>query len=92
MKAYIYTNDLGTDIKVEDIPADMLDQAKEYREALVEAIAETDDALMEKYFEDPESITVDELKKGLRKAVCDNKIVPVSPDSSGGRNKANGEL
>ena len=78
MKAYIYTNDLGTDIKVEDIPADMLDQAKEYREALVEAIAETDDALMEKYFEDPESITVDELKKGLRKAVCDNKIVPVT--------------
>lgn len=78
MKAYIYTNDLGTDIKVEDIPADMLDKAKEYREALVEAIAETDDTLMEKYFEDPESITVDELKKGLRKAVCDNKIVPVT--------------
>ena len=78
MKAYIYTNDLGTDIKVEDIPADMLDQAKEYREALVEAIAETDDALMEKYFEDPESITVDELKKVLRKSVCDNKIVPVT--------------
>ena len=78
MKAEIYTNDLGTDIKEEDIPADMLDKAKEYREALVEAIAETDDALMEKFFEDPESITVDELKAGLRKAVCDNKIVPVT--------------
>ena len=78
MKAEIYTNDLGTDIKEEEIPADMLDKAKEYREALVEAIAETDDALMEKFFEDPESITVDELKAGLRKAVCENKIVPVT--------------
>ncbi len=78
MKAYIYTNDLGTDIQVEDIPADMADQAKEYREALVEAICENDDALMEKYFEDPESLTVEELKAGLRKAVCDNKIVPVT--------------
>ena len=78
MKAYIYTNDLGTDIKVEDIPADMADQAKEYREVLVEAICENDDALMEKYFEDPESLTVEELKAGLRKAVCDNKIVPVT--------------
>lgn len=78
MKAEIYTNDLGTDIKEEEIPADMLDKAKEYREALVEAIAETDDTLMEKFFEDPESITVDELKAGLRKAVCENKIVPVT--------------
>lgn len=78
MKAEIYTNDLGTDIKEEEIPADMLNKAKEYREALVEAIAETDDALMEKFFEDPESITVDELKAGLRKAVCENKIVPVT--------------
>ena len=78
MKAEIYTNDLGTDIKEEEIPADMLGKAKEYREALVEAIAETDDILMEKFFEDPDSITVDELKAGLRKAVCDNKIVPVT--------------
>ena len=78
MKAEIYTNDLGTDIKEEDIPADMLEKAKEYREAMVEAIASEDDALMEKFFEDPESITVDELKAGLRKAVCDNKIVPVT--------------
>ena len=78
MKAYIYTNDLGTDIKVEDIPADMVDKAKEYRDALVEAIAETDDALMEKYFEDPDSITIEELKAGLRKAVCNNLIVPVT--------------
>ncbi len=78
MKAEIYTNDLGTDIKEEDIPADMLEEAKKYRDELVEAIASEDDALMEKFFEDPESITVEELKAGLRKAVCNNKIVPVT--------------
>lgn len=78
MKAEIYTNDLGTDIKEEDIPADMLEQAKKYRDELVEAIAAEDDELMEKYFENPDSITVEELKKGLRKAVCKNKIVPVT--------------
>ena len=78
MKAEIYTNDLGTDIKEEDIPADMLEKAKEYHDAMVEAIASEDDALMEKYFEDSDSITVDELKAVLRKAVCNNKIVPVT--------------
>ncbi len=77
MKAYIYTNDLGTDIKVEDIPADMQEKAQQYREALVEAIAECDDDIMMKYLEG-EEISIDELKKGLRKGVCDNKIVPVT--------------
>ena len=78
MKAEIYTNDLGTDIREEDVPADMLEMAQKYRDELVEAIAAENDDLMEKYFEDPASITVDELKKGLRKAVCENKIVPVT--------------
>ena len=78
MKAEIYTNDLGTDIKEAEIPADMLEQAQEYRDAMVEAIASEDDALMEKFFEDPASITVPELKAVLRKAVCENKIVPVT--------------
>ena len=77
MKAEIYTNDLGTDIREEEIPAELADKAKEYRDAMVEAIASEDDTLMEKFFEDPESITVDELRAGLRKAVCENKIVPV---------------
>ncbi len=77
MKAYIYTNDLGTDIKVEDIPADMQEKAQQYRDALVEAIAECDDDIMMKYLEG-EEISIDELKKGLRKGVCDNKIVPVT--------------
>lgn len=78
MKAYIYTNDLGTDIKVEEIPADLQEKAQQYRDELVEAIAGEDDELMEKYFEDPNSLTIEELKKGLRKAVCNNKIVPVT--------------
>ncbi len=77
MKAYIYTNDLGTDIKVEDIPADMLEKAQQYREALVEAIAECDDDVMMKYLEG-EELSIEELKKGLRKGVCENKIVPVT--------------
>ena len=77
MKAEIYTNDLGTDIREEEIPADLQAKAKEYRDAMVEAIAGEDDTLMEKFFEDPDSITIDELRAGLRKAVCNNKIVPV---------------
>ena len=76
MKAHIYTNDLGTDIKVEDIPADMADKAAEYRSALVEAISEFDDDLMMKFMEGEEP-TVAELKAVLRKAVCNNQIVPV---------------
>ncbi len=76
MKAHIYTNDLGTDIKVEDIPADLADKAAEYRAALVEAISEFDDDLMMKFMEGEEP-TVDELKAVLRKAVCNNQIVPV---------------
>ncbi|MCR5266135.1 MAG: elongation factor G [Cyanobacteria bacterium RUI128] len=78
MKAEIYTNDLGTEIKEEEIPAELQAKAKEMRDEMVEAIAGEDDLLMEKYFEDPDSITVDELRAGLRRAVCANKIVPVT--------------
>ncbi len=76
MKAEIYANDLGTDIREEEIPADMLDRAKEYRAKLIEAISEFDDDLMMKFLEGEEP-TTEELKRVLRKAVCDNKIVPV---------------
>ena len=76
MKAHIYTNDLGTDIQVVDVPADMVDKANEYRASLVEAISEQDDDLMMKFLEGEEP-TVEELKKVLRKATCDNKIVPM---------------
>ncbi len=76
MKAEIYTNDLGTDIKEEEIPADMLEKAKQYRADMIEKISETDDDLMLKFMEGEEP-TVDELKAALRKAVCTNQIVPV---------------
>ena len=76
MKAYIYNDDLGTDISVVDIPEDMADKANEYRERLVEDIAETDEELMEKYL-GGEDITIDELKKALRKACIACDLVPV---------------
>ena len=76
MKAYIYNDDLGTDISVVDIPEDMVDKANEYRERLVEDIAETDEELMEKYL-GGEDITIDELKKALRKACIACDLVPV---------------
>ena len=76
MKAEIYTNDLGTDIFEEDIPAEYLDQAQEYREKLVEAVAETDEDLMMKYLEG-EEITNDELKAAIRKATINVEFYPV---------------
>ena len=76
MKAEIYTNDLGTDILEEDIPAEYLDQAQEYREKLVEAVAETDEDLMMKYLEG-EEITTDELKAAIRKATINVEFFPV---------------
>ena len=76
MKAEIYTNDLGTDILEEDIPADLLDMAQEYREKLVEAVAETDEELMMKYLEG-EEITNEELKAGIRRATINVEFFPV---------------
>jgi len=76
MKAEIYTNDLGTDILEEDIPADYVDQANEYREKLIEAVAETDEELMMKYLEG-EEITNEELKAGIRKATINVEFFPV---------------
>ncbi len=76
MKADVYYDDLGKDMRVEDIPADMLDKAEEYRAAMVESICETDEELFERYCME-EEISVDELKAALRKATIDNKIVPV---------------
>ena len=70
------TDDQGKEVIIEEIPADMLDKAKEYREKMVEAIAETDDALMEKFISE-EEITVPELKAALRRAVIANEIIPV---------------
>ncbi|MBR1908319.1 elongation factor G [bacterium] len=83
MKAELYRDDLGKQIDVfeldacDEIPQDLKDKAHQFREELVEAIASEDDTLMEKYCEDPDSITIPELKAVLRKAVCGNQIIPV---------------
>ena len=76
MKAFIFTNDLGTDIKVEDIPADMKDKAEEYHAALLEHVAETDEELLEKYLSG-EELTVEEIKGAIRKSTIANTMVPV---------------
>ena len=76
MKAEVYYDEQGKDMRTEDIPADMLDKAQEYRAAMVESICETDEELFERYCMEDE-ITVAELKAALRKATIDNKIVPV---------------
>ncbi len=76
MKAYIYYDDQGKDIRCEDIPADMLDKAEQYHTELIEHVAEQDDALMEKYFEG-EELTIDEIKNCIRKATLANDMVPV---------------
>ena len=76
MEADIYYDDLGKDMRVEPIPDDMKEKAEEYHNALIESVAETDEALFEKYCEG-EELTVAEIKAALRKATIDNKIVPV---------------
>ena len=81
MKAYIYNDDKGVDISIVDIPADMVDKANEYRTKLVESIAESDEALMEKYLEG-EELTIEEMKTAIRRDTIDNKMVPVVCGSS----------
>ncbi|MFZ2539670.1 MAG: elongation factor G [Oscillospiraceae bacterium] len=76
MNADIYYDDLGIDMRVEEIPADMLEQANEYRAAMLEAVAETDEVLMAKYL-DGEELTQDEIMLGLRKGTLANTLVPV---------------
>jgi len=76
MKAYIYNNDQGTDIEETEIPADMQEKAQEFRALLVEAAAETDEVLVEKYFEGIE-LTEAEIRVALRKGTIAGKIVPV---------------
>ncbi len=81
MKADVYYDDMGNDVRVEDIPEDMKAQAEEYRNKLIEAVAETDEELMMKYLEG-EELTKEEIKAGLRKATISNAIVPVVCGSS----------
>ena len=81
MKADIYYDDMGNDVRVEEIPEDLKEQAQEYRDKLIEAVAETDEELMMKYL-DGEELTKEEIKAALRKATISNEIVPVVCGSS----------
>ncbi len=81
MKAYIYYDDLGKDIRVEEIPEDMTDKAQEYHEKLLESVSEQDDEIMEKYL-DGQTLTIEEIKKCIRKATIANAMVPVTCGTS----------
>ena len=81
MRAFIHKDDLGKEIEETDIPADLVDQANEYREKMIEAAAEQDETLMEKYLEEGE-LTAEEIKKGLRIGTIANNLVPVCCGSS----------
>ena len=74
--AIMYYDDMGKDVRIEEIPADMADKAAEYRNNLIESVAELDEELMMKYFEG-EELTVDEIKSVIRKATLTNEIVPI---------------
>ena len=81
MKADVYYDDMGVDIRVEDIPEDMKEKAQEYHDAMIEAIAENDEALMEKYL-DGQELTKAEIKAALRKETIANTVVPVTCGTS----------
>ena len=80
-KAIMFYDDLGKDVREEEIPADLVDQAEEYRMAMIESIAESDEELMEKYLEG-EELTLEEIMVALRKATIANEIVPCICGSS----------
>ena len=81
MKAEVYYDDKGLDIRIEDIPEDMKEIAQKYHDELIEAVAEQDDELMMKFF-DGEELTVDEIKTCIRKATIANNMVPVTCGTS----------
>ncbi len=74
--AIVYYDDMGKDVRVEEIPDDMKELAEKYRNNLIESVAELDEDLMMKYF-DGEELTVDEIKSVIRKATLSNDIVPI---------------
>ena len=90
MKAYVFYDDLGKDVREEEIPADMLAQCQEYRQKMIESVAETDDTLLDKFFMG-EELTIDEIKTGIRKATCSLKMFPVLCGTAA-RNKGIQEL
>ena len=79
---YWHDETLGAEYETAEVPADMLEECREYRDKMLEQLAEFDDEFMTKYFDDPESITVDEIKSALRKATLNRNLVPVLCGSS----------
>ena len=90
MKAYVFYDDLGKDVREEEIPADMLAQCQEYRQKMIESVAETDDELLDKFFMG-EELTIEEIKRGIRKATLELKMFPVLCGTAA-RNKGIQEL
>ena len=83
MKALIWHDEtMGADYHIEEIPEDLLDEAKEWREKMLESVAECDDELLEKFFDDPESITEDEIRAGIRKGTLAMELNPMLCGSS----------
>ena len=83
MKAIIWNSEtMGAEYSVEDIPVDLVSEAEEWRAKMLDAVAEFDDELMEKYFEDPESITEDEIKRAIRKGTLSMSMTPMICGSS----------
>ena len=81
MKAIIYHDDLGTNIDVVEIPENLKAEAAKHREKMIEAVAEADDALTQKYLEG-EQLTVEEIRHGLRLGTLQSKFVPVLTGSA----------
>ncbi len=77
MKAEVYYDDDGKDIREEEIPAELLSEAQQMHDEMVEAVAAENDDLMEKYLDDPESLTNEEIMKGIRFATVHNRMTPV---------------
>jgi elongation factor G len=83
MKAILWHDEsLGAEYDVEEIPADLQDEAEEWREKMLEQVADFDDALMEKFFDDPSTITEEEILRALRNATCQMEVVPMLCGSS----------
>ena len=83
MKAYYWPDEQqGADYVIEEIPATLQDEAEEWRDKMLETIAEFDDALMEKYFDDPSTITEEEIRSAIRNATLKMEIVPMTCGSS----------
>ena len=78
MKAIYWRDEtMGAQYEIEDIPSGLLAEAQEWRDKMLEAVAECDDTVMEKYFDDPSTITEDELRVAIRKGTIDMKINPM---------------